>query len=145
MTSSHRPPAIDEGGFSLIELIVVLGIMATLMALAVPPYVGMQRWVQNSATRSDLGSDRTAIVAWGIDNNGLVPGSSGFDPSPSALNLVGYGWSKSAETTGYTYSTNPAGTSWCLEMTSTSGTVFRVSQNTAITAGTCAVLGTGNY
>jgi type IV pilus assembly protein PilA len=141
MTARNRAPLTKEGGFTLIELIVVLGIMSILIGLGVPSYVSLQQSVQNAATRSDLGSDRIALVSWGIDNNGVVPAQIGFDPSPSGLNLVGYGWSKSTETMSYAYSTNTSGTAWCLEMTSTSGTVYRVSQNKVIGTGTCSSLG----
>lgn len=135
----------NEHGFSLIELIVVIGIIAILAAVVTPSFLGIQSAVREAATRSDLGNNRTALVAYGIDNNGVVPAATGFDPGPSNLNLIGYGWSQSADTSSYRYLTDSGRTAWCLEMTSGTGTVYRVSTNKPVLAGTCAALGVLNY
>lgn len=133
-----------DSGFTLIEVLVVLLIMAVLMAITVPSYIGLQASTREAATKSDLGSDRTALVAYGIDNNGVFPKKSDLNTETGSL-LTGYGWQKSPETDLLTYSPNAARTSWCLEGKSVTGTVFRVSPSNPTAVGTCSSLGEANY
>jgi prepilin-type N-terminal cleavage/methylation domain-containing protein len=141
----QRRSSTPDGGFGLIEVIVVLGIVAILVGMMAPSYVGLQTSVRQAATLADLGSDRTALVAFATDNAGKVPSSAGFDPRASGSNLIGYGWQQSVETTSYRYYTNSDATGWCLEMTNVTGGVFRVSGNTPSVQATCSSLGTANY
>ena len=78
----------------MIELVVVLGIIGVLAATIAPSFAGIRTNVRQAATLADLGSDRTALVGYATDNSGLAPSATGFDPRASALNLVGYGWTK---------------------------------------------------
>jgi len=141
----ERRTTAPDAGFSLIELMVALGILAALVAMVGVGYSGIQTSVRQAATLADLRSDRTALVAYGIDNNGLAPSSSGFDPRGGGTNLVGYGWQQASETTSYRYYTSGDRTSWCLEMTNVTGQVFRISGNTPSAQATCSVLGVANY
>ena len=135
----------DDAGFSLVELIVAIGIMAVLAASAVPSFQGLQASARQQATIADLSGDRTALIAWGIDNNGAIA-PSGFDPGRNGLNLVGYGWSQSPDSVSYRYTADSVRAAWCLEMTNRTGGVYRVSANRATPVlGTCAALGVGNF
>ena len=144
MRSTPRPRPTD-GGFSLIELVVALAVVGILVAVVVPSFSALQAGVRQAATLADLGSDRTALVGFATDNNGLVPPATAFNPGPSGWHLVGYGWQQSPETTSYRYFTNTERTGWCLEMTNVTGAVFRISGNTTTQQATCAALGAPNY
>ena len=144
MRSIGRPTPGD-GGFSLIELVVALALVGILAAVVIPTFAGLRTAVKQGATATDLGDDRTALVGYATDNNGIVPSATGFNPGPNGSNLVGYGWQQSAESTSYRYSTNSDRTAWCLEITNVTGAVFRISGNTATQQATCAALGVANY
>ena len=142
MQHDRRRP---DDGFSLIEVIVALGLIAILAAIVAPSYAGLQSSVRQAATLADLGSDRTALVGYATDNSGMPPASTGFNPKAPGSDLVGYGWQQSVETMSYRYYTAPGGVSWCLEMTNVTGAVFRISGNTPSAQATCAALGPANY
>ncbi|GAA2751373.1 type II secretion system protein [Amnibacterium kyonggiense] len=139
----HRRDRFDAG-FTLIELVVVIMIIGILVGVSAPSYVGLVKGVRESATQADLGSDRSALVAYGIDSNGVFPQKSNLDTSTGSL-LAGYGWQKSMETQQLDYFPSVTRTSWCLQGTSVTGTVFRVSPRNPTLAGTCSALGESNY
>jgi prepilin-type N-terminal cleavage/methylation domain-containing protein len=144
MIEQTRRRGGPDAGFTLIELVVALMILGILTAISVPSYVGMMTSVRESATQADLGSNRSALVAYGIDNNGIFPTKSAVNTTTGSA-LAGYGWQRSAETQQLDYTPNTARTSWCLQGTSVTGTVYRTSPNYPTAPGTCAALGETNF
>jgi prepilin-type N-terminal cleavage/methylation domain-containing protein len=144
MRSIRHRRSVDDG-FSLIELVVALAVVAVLVAVVVPSFAGLRSAVRQAATTADLGNDRTALVGYATDNAGTVPSSTAFNPRANGSNLVGYGWQQSPESTSYRYFTNADRTGWCLEITNVTGAVFRISGNTATQQATCSALGVPNY
>lgn len=142
-----RAAAQHDGGFGLIEVLVVVMLVGILTAIVVPSYNGLQASSHEAATRSDLASNRAAISAWSIDNTGSIPLALNFNPRAAGSDLTAYGWSQAADTTGYAYFTNTPvkPTRYCLQMTSSTGTVFRVSTNQDIAPGSCSALPVGSY
>ena len=64
-----------EGGFTLIELMVVLLIMAILLAIAIPTFLGVKGGAQNRAVQSDLTNAVTSAKAY-YTNLGSYPVSA---------------------------------------------------------------------
>jgi type IV pilus assembly protein PilA len=65
----------DEDGFTLIELMVVVLIIAILIAIAIPTFLGLRERAQNRAATSDLRNGLTASKAYYTDGDTYV----GFD------------------------------------------------------------------
>ena len=56
-----------EGGFTLIELIIVMAIIAILVSISVPIYANMIRRAKEAVLREDLHTLRTAIDSYTVD------------------------------------------------------------------------------
>jgi type IV pilus assembly protein PilA len=59
----------DEDGFTLIELMVVVLIIAILIAIAIPTFLGLRERAQNRSAQSDLRNALTAAKAFYTDND----------------------------------------------------------------------------
>lgn len=55
------PPRRRDAGFSLVELLLTVALVAILARLAAPAYLGARRVVYNNVALSDLVSARTAL------------------------------------------------------------------------------------
>lgn len=62
-----------ERGFTLIELMVVIVIIAILAAVALPNFMGATERARESAVRSAVKTIQTALEMYATDNNGYYP------------------------------------------------------------------------
>jgi prepilin-type N-terminal cleavage/methylation domain-containing protein len=76
---------LKEKGFTLIELMIVVAILATLAAIAIPKFTLMAEKSREGATKGDLGAIRSAATLYYGNTNGFWPTtldtSSGFSMS----------------------------------------------------------------
>lgn len=63
----------SRGGFTLAELLIVIGIIAVLIALLIPSIVGARRAAQRAACAANLHQIGVAIVAYATENDGKIP------------------------------------------------------------------------
>jgi|MTBAKSStandDraft_2_1061841.scaffolds.fasta_scaffold03407_2 type IV pilus assembly protein PilE len=70
----------DHDGFSLVEMMVVVGVIAILAAIAIPSYLGIQRKAARSEARANLEAIALAMEAYMAENNnyGANPANTGF-------------------------------------------------------------------
>jgi general secretion pathway protein G len=74
--SSHKSQIRRPGtrGFTLVEMLLVLMIIATLAALVLPKMVGRGKQAQVTATQAQIAAFKTALEAFEVDN-GYFPKS----------------------------------------------------------------------
>ena len=63
-------------GFTLIELMIVVAIIGTLSAIAVPKFASLVRKSQDGATKGNLGRLRSAMSIYYSDMEGYYPRAS---------------------------------------------------------------------
>jgi type IV pilus assembly protein PilA len=69
----------DEHGFTLVELLIVIVILAILVAVAVPSYLSFRSKAETSAAQANVRSAISAAESWSGDpagGNGLYTGLS---------------------------------------------------------------------
>ncbi len=105
----------NEEGFTLVELMVVVLIIAILVAIAIPTFLGARDSAQDRAAQSDLRNALTAEKVFYVDNENYSDNVAGelaaIEPSIDWASV--------------TVTLNAADDQdVCLELTSASGTVF---------------------
>ncbi|MGH2661710.1 MAG: prepilin-type N-terminal cleavage/methylation domain-containing protein [Actinomycetota bacterium] len=72
MLRKIREATQDDRGFTLIELMVVVLIIAILIAIAIPTFLGLRERAQNRSAQSDVRNGLTAAKAFYTDNETFV-------------------------------------------------------------------------
>ncbi|MDQ1395503.1 MAG: type pilus assembly protein PilA [Acidimicrobiaceae bacterium] len=122
MLEKLRARRQSEEGFTLIELMVVVLIIAILLAIAIPTFLGARGKAQDRAAQSNLRNALTAEKTFYTDNQ-AYSSNAASDIKPIEPNLT-FG---ATPAVGIVLSQPAADTSTvCLTKTSASGTVFSI-------------------
>jgi type IV pilus assembly protein PilA len=78
----------DEGGFTLIELMIVIGIIAILLSVAMPTFLGSRQKAQDRAAQADLRVGLTAIRTAYIDGQSYVTAATQLASVEPTLSYV---------------------------------------------------------
>ena len=101
--NGHRPPSF-RGGFTLVELLLVLGMIAVLVAVLVPVIGAARQHSQATACMSNLRQWAQGVQAYAAQNNGYLPrrgqgkqptvkidrGADWFNAVPAILDMKPY-------------------------------------------------------
>ena len=76
----RRPAAPGQRGFTVVELMITVALIAVLMTIAIPELIEARTRAEIRSTLSDLRSLHTAFKEYFIDHNEYPPnGASGFN------------------------------------------------------------------
>lgn len=70
MVFKHKSSTTSFGGFTLIELMIVVAIIGVLAAVAIPQYSDYATKAKLSTVLREISSIKTAVAACGQDHNG---------------------------------------------------------------------------
>ena len=85
MTSRIRRDVRGSEGFTLIELMVVVLIIAILLAIAIPTFLGAQNRARDRGAQSDLRNSLTAAKTLATDQGGLFLNASDVEMGPGDM------------------------------------------------------------
>jgi len=115
----------QDEGFTLIELMVVVLIIAVLVAIAVPSFLGFRNRAQDRSTQADIRNVLLAEKAYWTDE-------AMFTTAEADLAV----YEPSIDLTVLTVTTGNSGDQVCIEALSDSGTYFLLVENSVATGGT---------
>ena len=72
-------PTVQQGGFTLVELVLVLVILATLAAIVVPKFAGRTEQAKVTAAGTQIANLEIVLDAFEVDNGFYPKGSGGLD------------------------------------------------------------------
>lgn len=76
--SSYRKRQAGRRGFTLVEMLLVLVILATLAAIVIPKLTGRSQQAQETAAKTQISSISTALDAFEVDNGYYPSGKEGL-------------------------------------------------------------------
>jgi type IV pilus assembly protein PilA len=123
-----EPTTSKEDGFTLIELMVVVLIIAILLAIAIPTFLGARSKAQDRAAQSNLRNALTAEKTYYVDNQAYTDNTSSnltnIEPS------LTYAGSAGPATVGTVYVESANATALVIAAKSASGTCFYLQDST---------------
>lgn len=85
---SHRRAGLVRRGFSLVELLIVIGIISVLISILLPAAVSARRQAQRTVCASNLRQLTAAATAYVQANHGFFPLAHFLDPTATPPNSV---------------------------------------------------------
>jgi prepilin-type N-terminal cleavage/methylation domain-containing protein len=125
----HTQKWAKQNGFTIVELLIVVVVIAILAAITIVSYNGIQNRAKESAAQSAASQVAKKIALWQVDNPNAVP---------TRLSDVGINTASESSTTfEYSPVSSKADGGWCATVSTTNKSYYITSLNSTPTAGGC--------
>jgi type IV pilus assembly protein PilA len=88
MVQKFRERSNGEGGFTLVELLVVMLILGLLAAIAIPSFFNQRDKAKDADAKAGVRTAQTAIESYATDNGGSYVGATAADLEAIESTLV---------------------------------------------------------
>ncbi len=112
--------AQKQAGFTIVELLIVIVVIAILAAITIVAYNGIRQSTERSALMADLSQQAKKLQSWNVTNGDVFPGT--LSDARTAGILV-----DSTNVTYVEYMTSPDNRNYCATASRTNGLVFSVT------------------
>lgn len=126
-----------DSGFTLVETLVVILVLALLAAIAIPAFLGQREKAGDAVAKADARTARTAIETYATENNGSYTGAS-----ETELVRIEETLSEANSEGRLAVSDLSAGT-FTVSVTSDTGNTFSVRRSGGTTTQSCETPGRG--
>ncbi len=125
-----------EEGFTLIELMVVVLIIAILVAIAIPSFLGFRSRAQDRAVQAEVRNVLLAEKGYWVDNTSFTTVQADLKAFESSIVLDVSTTSAVEEGVVVTMPVSSNNNVVCLTRTSDSGNIFAIFEDSSATGGT---------
>jgi len=138
---SKQLPRKNHQGFTIVELLIVIVVIAILAAITIVAYNGIQNRAKQSAAQTAASQANKKVLAFSIDNTDTYPEASGTN---GIANLSALGINNSGDTS-YQYSANNTTSprTFCITATNGNQSYYISSTTQKPTSGACPGHGVG--
>ena len=144
MVQKLRERSQGEGGFTLVELLVVMLILGLLAAIAIPSFFNQRDKARDADAKSAARTAQTAIETHATDNRGDYTGANDDVLAGIETTLTDVAGDPATANDAELVVTYPAGSAYQVAVTSETGEVFRINRSTTgSTTLTCSTAGDG--
>lgn len=88
MKTQRKQSVRRRGGFTLLEVLLVLAILGVIAAMVVPQLLGRQQEAMVKASRNSIKGFEDAVKLYAVDHDGIYPEGSSEEIIPLLLNDI---------------------------------------------------------